>query len=110
MFVNGLLIPGSALDATRLPEANGGLFCFFSPSLYEFDRQGPLLRIFEVPALLVPNAGGNVILTGNDNDYSVTLPTGFSLLPGALHSYRISPADLGTYVNPGTKKGATSTN
>jgi hypothetical protein len=43
-------------------------------------------------------------------DNPVTLPKGFSLLPGTLHSYRISPADLGTYVNPGTKKGSTSTN
>jgi len=99
--------------------------------------------------------GDRMILTGNDNDYSVTqtgagdqfdvyvdfagnfarcilddatkcevnppaadlvidnpvaLPKRFSLLPGALHSYRISPADLGTYVQPGTKKGVTSSN
>lgn len=99
--------------------------------------------------------GDRMILTGNDNDYSVTqtgagdqfdvyvdfagnfarcilddttkcevnppaadlvidnpvaLPKGFSLLPGALHSYRISPTDLGTYVQPGTKKGVTSSN
>jgi hypothetical protein len=96
--------------------------------------------------------GDRLILTGNDNDYSVTqtgageqfdvyvdfagnyarcvlddptrcevnpatddlvidnpvaLPTGFRLLPGTLHSYRITQADLGTYVQPGTKPGAT---
>jgi hypothetical protein len=99
--------------------------------------------------------GDRMILTGNDNDYSVTqtgagdqfdvyvdfagnfarcilddptkcevnppaadlvidnpvaLPRGFSLLPGVLHSYRISPADLGVYVNPGATTGATSSN
>lgn len=98
--------------------------------------------------------GDYMILTGNDNDYSVTqtgageqfdvyvdfagnfarcilddttqcevnpatddlvidnpvaLPQGYSLLPGMLHSYRISPADLGQYVQPGTKPGAPGT-
>jgi hypothetical protein len=92
--------------------------------------------------------GGHVILTGNDNDYSVTqnantseqldvyvdfsgnfarcvlddptrceinpaaadltidnpvpLPDGFFLLPGLLHAYKASKADLGKYVEPFT--------
>ena len=81
--------------------------------------------------------GARVILTGNDNDYSVTqtgagtqfdifvdfsgnsvqrdldqptqlngvevgpVPTGFTLLPGTLHSYRVPAADLAGYVAPG---------
>jgi hypothetical protein len=90
--------------------------------------------------------GGHLILTGNDNDYSVTqnantseqldvyvdfggnfarcviddptrceinpaagdltidnpvpLPDGFFLLPGVLHAYKASKADLGKYVEP----------
>jgi hypothetical protein len=92
--------------------------------------------------------GGHLILTGNDNDYSVTqnantseqldvyvdfggnfarcviddptrceinpaaadltidnpvpLPEGFFLLPGLLHAYKASKADLGKYVEPFT--------
>jgi hypothetical protein len=81
--------------------------------------------------------GARLILTGNDNDYSVTqnadgvqfdvyvdfngnsvqrdldrptmlngavvgpVPAGFVLLPGVLHAYRASAADLAGYVPPG---------
>ena len=86
------------------------------------------------PAL---KGGARVIVTGNDNDYSVTqtgagaqfdvfvdfagnsvqrdldqptrlngvdvgpVPTGFTLLPGTLHSYRVPAADLAGYDAPG---------
>ena len=82
-------------------------------------------------------SGARVIITGNDNDYSVTqtgagtqfdifvdfagnsvqrdldqptrlngvevgpVPSGFTLLPGTLHSYRAPAADLQGYVPPG---------
>jgi len=35
VFVNGLLIPGNAPDATGLPGANGGRFGFFSDIFYD---------------------------------------------------------------------------
>ena len=34
-FVNGLVIPGDTLDATRQPGANGGRFGFFSDIYYD---------------------------------------------------------------------------
>ena len=34
-FVNGILIPGNLLDATRQPGANGGRFGFFSDIYYD---------------------------------------------------------------------------
>ena len=34
-FVNGIVIPGSRLDATRQPGANGGRFGFFSDIYYD---------------------------------------------------------------------------
>jgi hypothetical protein len=33
-------------------------------------------------------------------DAPVALPDGFSLLPGVLHAYRLSPNDLGGYIEP----------
>jgi hypothetical protein len=38
VFVNGLLIPGNLLDATRQPGANGGRFGFFSDIYYDPQR------------------------------------------------------------------------
>ena len=35
IFVNGLVIPGNTLDATRQPGANGGRFGFFSDLYYD---------------------------------------------------------------------------
>ncbi len=35
VFVNGLVIPGNRLDATRQPGANGGRFGFFSDIYYD---------------------------------------------------------------------------
>ena len=34
-FVNGILIPGNTLDATREPGANAGRFGFFSDLYYD---------------------------------------------------------------------------
>jgi len=34
-FVNGIVIPGSRMDATRQPGANGGRFGFFSDIYYD---------------------------------------------------------------------------
>jgi hypothetical protein len=34
-FINGLVIPGNAIDATRLPGANGGRLGFFSDIYYD---------------------------------------------------------------------------
>ena len=33
------------------------------------------------------------------------LPAGYKLLPGVLHAYRVSPADLGNYVVPDKHEG-----
>src|SRR5262245_20929583 len=37
-FVNGLVIPGSTLDATRAPGANAGRLGFFSDIYYDVNR------------------------------------------------------------------------
>jgi hypothetical protein len=78
-FVNGILIPGNTLDATREPGANQGRFGFFSDLYYDPLRE-------DWWALSDRGPGGGLL------DYETRL---------SLHSYRVPAVDLAGYNAPG---------
>ncbi len=137
--VSNMTLPASALPAgvravTKSPDvfidlaANTVLPNGKQVEKWEGLAIGPVLR---------RSGGARVIITGNDNDYSVTqtgagtqfdvfvdfsgnsvqrdldqptrlngvevgpVPSGFTLLPGTLHSYKVPAADLQGYDAPG---------
>jgi hypothetical protein len=137
-------LPGGDLPTDITPVAKSGVFLDITAnSLLPNGKQAEKWEGLGIgPAFA---NGDRLILTGNDNDYSVTqtgageqfdvyvnfagsfarcvlddptqcevdpatddlvidnpvaLPAGYSLLPGMLHAYRVSPADLGRYVKP----------
>jgi hypothetical protein len=136
--VSDMLLPAGTLPVGIVPVSKSDLFIDLAADTVV--PNGKRVEKWEGlaigPALRRGN-GARVIITGNDNDYSVTqtgagaqfeiyvdfagnsvqrdldqptrlngievgsVPTGFVLLPGTLHSYRVPAADLAGYDAPG---------
>jgi hypothetical protein len=139
--ISALVLPADLSAAGITPVAKSGVFIDLAADTVL--PNGKIAEKWEGLAIgpRLKN-GGYLILTGNDNDYSVTqnaatrvqfdmyvdfkgnsvqrdldqptmlngqfvgpVPAGFSLLPGVLHAYRASAADLAGYVKPGERGG-----
>jgi len=97
-----LMLAGTDNDYSVTQNAVGAQFDVY----FRFSDANPFATSIQCPLGAKTGCFSTADLTADgDVDTLLDLPTdgSYKLLPGVLHAYRVSPADLGNYVVPGKR-------